>query len=125
MYYDNQKMAPFDATFQQQIGQMTMSSQITTDLARAISQCWENSKQQLVQQLDYQYSGLGGYNQQIISNSVNNFIVNTARSLIQNQMNYQRQMNMNMGMMPMQAPVAQPMGFGNSFGGAVSFPVSG
>lgn len=122
MYFQNAEMAPFDAAFQQQIGQMAMQNQLTTQMARAISQTWENQKQNVVQQLKYQYQNLGGYNNQVIANTVNAFIRTTAQQLINNQMAMQQQY-MNPAM------VQQPImggNFGNNFGnnfGAVSFPM--
>ena len=122
MYYTNQEMAPFDAAFQQQIGSMTMKNQIPSNLAQAIAQCWENQKQQIVQQLKYRYQNLGGYNQSIIANEVNGFIVNTGRALMQQN----QQMMFNnpfMGGVQMQQPIVGA-GFNNNFS-AVSFPING
>ena len=118
MYYVNQEMAPFDTAFQQQIGQMAMQNQITNSLARAVAQCWENQKQQVVQQVKYRYQNMGGYNNQIIANTVNDFIRSTANQLLQNQMMMQQQYG---NPMMMQQPI---MGgnFGTNFN-AVSFPI--
>lgn len=124
-YYQNQELAPFDAAFQQQIGQMAMTGQIPNNIARAISQQWQNQKQNILQNTKYQYQNLGGYNNNIIAGVVSQFIRTAAQSLVQNQMAMQQAYSMPFYGTPQPQYMQQPamnVGFGNNFS-AVSFPV--
>ncbi len=122
MYYQNSEMAPFDAAFEQQIGLMTTQNQITGPLAQAIARCWQNSKQQLVQQLKYQYQNLGGYNQAIIANAVNGFIMNTGRAILQQNQQNNFGNPFGLGGFQMQQPL-MTNGVNNNFS-AISFPIN-